>query len=437
MEGKDALRYQTGFGNHFASEAEPGALPEGRNSPQRVAYGLYAELLSGTAFTMPRAENLRTWMYRIRPSVVHKPFGRLEGGSGKLATAPFDGPAPSPNQLRWSPVAIPAEPMDFVEGLFTMCGNGNASARVGVGIHLYRANRSMIDRAFLNADGEMLIVPQEGGLRIQTELGVVDIEPGRVAVVNRGLKFRVELAAGSSRGYVCENYGAPLRLPNLGPIGSNGLANPRDFRYPVASYEDRDAPFELVAKFEGELWSAELGHSPFDVVAWHGNYCPYQYNLYDFNVIGSVSFDHPDPSIYTVLTSPTDTPGLANFDFVIFPPRWLVAGDTFRPPWYHRNVMSEFMGLIEGVYDAKPEGFVPGGASLHNCMVAHGPDAESFRRATSAKLEPQYLDNTMAFMFETRLVSRPTSWALELAELQNNYWECWQDLEKTFKRDSI
>jgi len=425
------MDYQTGFGNHFATEAESGTLPEGRNSPQRVAKGLYAELLSGTAFTVPRAENLRTWMYRMRPSAVHRPFARLD--NKKLATAPIEGPPPSPNQLRWSPVAIPSEPTDFIDGLYTMCGGGDASARSGVGIHLYRANRSMAERVLVNADGEMLIVPQQGRLHVHTELGAIEAKPGEIVVINRGLKFRVDLLDGPSRGYVCENYGLPLRLPNLGPIGSNGLANPRDFRYPTAAFEDRDERFEVVAKLEGNLWRAELDHSPFDVVGWHGNYAPYKYNLYDFNVIGSVSFDHPDPSIYTVLTSPTDTPGLANMDFVIFPPRWLVAEDTFRPPWYHRNVMSEFMGLIEGVYDAKPEGFVPGGASLHNCMVPHGPDAQSFARATSATLEPQFLGNTMAFMFETRLVSRPTKWALELPELQSDYWECWQGLEKKFE----
>jgi homogentisate 1,2-dioxygenase len=432
MENRDEPSYQTGFGNHFATEAEPGTLPKGRNSPQRVERGLYAELLSGTAFTVPRSENLRTWMYRIRPSVVHRPFEKME--KGKLATSPIAAPPPTPNQLRWSPLPIPDEPTDFVEGLFTMCGNGDASNRSGAGIHLYRANRSMIDRAFLSADGEMLIVPQQGSLRIRTELGLLEAGPGDIAVVNRGMKFSVELLDGPSRGYVCENYGPPLRLPNLGPIGSNGLANPRDFRYPLAAYEDRDGPFEVVVKLEGELFRAELSHSPFDVVAWHGNLAPYRYHLRDFNVIGSVSFDHPDPSIYTVLTSPTDTPGLANLDFVIFPPRWLVAEDTFRPPWYHRNVMSEFMGLIEGVYDAKPEGFVPGGASLHNCMVPHGPDSQSFEQASRAKLEPQYLGNTMAFMFETRLVSRPTVWALEAPELQSDYWECWQGLKKTFQK---
>ena len=425
------MGYQTGFGNHFATEAEAGTLPKGRNSPQHVARGLYAELLSGTAFTVPRAENLRTWMYRMRPSAVQRPFERRD--NGKLATAPIEGPPASPNQLRWSPVEIPSEPTDFIDGLVTMCGGGDALTHTGVGIHLYRANQSM-SGAFMNADGELLIVPQQGALRIRTELGILEAKPGEIVVINRGIKFQVELTDGPARGYVCENYGPPLRLPNLGPIGSNGLANPRDFLYPVAAYDDYDEPCELVTKLQGNLWRAELGHSPFDVVAWHGNYAPYKYNLYDFNVIGSISFDHPDPSIYTVLTSPTDTPGLANLDFVIFPPRWLVAEDTFRPPWYHRNVMSEFMGLIEGVYDAKPEGFVAGGASLHNCMVPHGPDAQSFARATGAKLEPQFLGNTMAFMFETRLVSRPTPWALELPELQSNYWECWQGLEKKFEK---
>ena len=424
------LKYQTGFGNNFSSEALPGALPLGRNSPQKAPYGLYAELLSGSAFTAPRAENRRTWVYRIRPSAMHKPFVRID--KRLLRGAPFDEMAPPPTQLRWNPLPIPVLPTDFVEGMVTMAGNGDAATQIGMAAHIYAANKSMTERAFCNADGEMLIVPQQGRLRLVTELGVLETAPGEIALIPRGMRFRAELPDGPSRGYICENFGAAFRLPELGPIGSNGLANTRDFLTPVAAYEERDTPHELITKFAGNLWSATMAHSPIDVVAWHGNLTPCKYDLANFMVIGSTSFDHPDPSIYTVLTSPSDTAGTANADFVIFPPRWLVGENTFRPPWYHRNVMSEFMGLIHGVYDAKAEGFVPGGASLHNAWVAHGPDAETFERASNAQLEPHKVKDTMAFMFETRYALRPTRRAIEAPELQQNYFECWQGLQKHF-----
>ena len=424
------LKYQTGFGNNFSSEALPGALPLGRNSPQKAPYGLYAELLSGSAFTAPRAENRRTWVYRIRPSAMHKPFVRID--KHLLRGAPFDEMAPPPTQLRWNPLPIPVLPTDFVEGMVTMAGNGDAATQTGMAAHIYAANRSMTERAFCNADGEMLILPQQGRLRLVTELGVLETAPGEIALIPRGMRFRAELPDGPSRGYICENFGAAFRLPELGPIGSNGLANTRDFLTPVAAYEERDTPHELVTRFAGNLWSATMAHSPIDVVAWHGNLTPCKYDLANFMVIGSTSFDHPDPSIYTVLTSPSDTAGTANADFVIFPPRWLVGENTFRPPWYHRNVMSEFMGLIHGVYDAKAEGFVPGGASLHNAWVAHGPDAETFERASNAQLEPHKVKDTMAFMLETRYILRPTRHAIEAPELQQNYFQCWQGLQKHF-----
>ncbi len=424
------LKYQTGFGNNFSSEALPGALPLGRNSPQKAPYGLYAELLSGSAFTAPRAENRRTWVYRIRPSAMHKPFVRID--KRLLRGAPFDEMASPPTQLRWNPLPIPVLPTDFVEGMVTMAGNGDAATQIGMAAHIYAANKSMTERAFCNADGEMLIVPQQGRLRLVTELGVLETAPGEIALIPRGMRFRAELPDGPSRGYICENFGAAFRLPELGPIGSNGLANTRDFLTPVAAYEERDTPHELITKFAGNLWSATMAHSPIDVVAWHGNLTPCKYDLANFMVIGSTSFDHPDPSIYTVLTSPSDTAGTANADFVIFPPRWLVGENTFRPPWYHRNVMSEFMGLIHGVYDAKAEGFVPGGASLHNAWVAHGPDAETFERASNAQLEPHKVKDTMAFMFETRYALRPTRRAIEAPELQQNYFQCWQGLQKHF-----
>jgi homogentisate 1,2-dioxygenase len=405
-------------------------LPVGRNSPQRCPYGLYAEQLSGTAFTAPRADNRRSWLYRIRPSAMHTPFERI--GSGRIVSDFGEVPTP-PNQLRWNPMPLPSKPTDFVDGLVTMAGNGSPAALHGIGVHLYAANRDMQDRFFYDADGELLIVPQQGRLHIETELGVVDVEPHEIAVIPRGIRFRVALPDGPSRGYVCENFGALLRLPDLGPIGSNGLANARDFLAPHAAYEDVDGSFELVAKFQGHLWRADIGHSPLDVVGWHGNYAPCKYDLRRFNAIGSISFDHPDPSIFTVLTSPSDTPGTANMDFVIFPPRWLVAQDTFRPPWFHRNVASEFMGLVHGAYDAKAEGFAPGGCSLHNCMTGHGPDAATFEKASNADLsKPDVITDTMAFMFETRAVIRPTRQALDAAHRQRDYQACWAGLQKRF-----
>jgi homogentisate 1,2-dioxygenase len=424
------LLYQSGFGNEFATEGVPGALPVGRNSPQRVPHGLYAEQISGTPFTAPRVANRRSWFYRIRPSVVHKPFRRID--NRLLRSTPFDEVETTPSQLRWNPLPFPSEPTDFIDGIVTIAGNGDASAHSGLAIHLYAANRSMENRFFYNADGEMLIVPQQGTLLIRTEMGVLQVAPREICVIQRGIKFRVELLDGEARGYICENYGGLFRLPDLGPIGANGLANPRDFLTPVAAYEDREGDFEMVSKFLGNLWSAQIGHSPLDVVAWHGNYAPYKYDLTRFNTINTVSFDHPDPSIFTVLTAPSEIPGTANCDFVIFPPRWMVAENTFRPPWFHRNFMNEFMGLIYGEYDAKAEGFLPGGASLHNCMTGHGPDAATFERMSNAELKPIKIDDTMAFMFETRFVCRTTRFAMEGNTRQPDYYEVWQDLRKNF-----
>ncbi|MBV9743035.1 MAG: homogentisate 1,2-dioxygenase [Acidobacteriia bacterium] len=428
---RTCVHYQSGFGNEFSSEAVASGLPVGRNSPQKHPLGLYTEQVSGTPFTAPRPFNRRTWTYRIRPSVAHRPYRQIE--RGLIRSSPFDEiPAP-PNQLRWDPPAIPSKPTDFVQGLITFAGNGNAAAHTGIAIHLYLANRSMDTKLFYNADGELLIVPQVGRLLLRTEFGPLEAAPGEIAVIQRGIKFRVELLEKEARGYVCENYGALFRLPDLGPIGANGLANPRDFQGPTAWYEDRDGDFRVVAKFGGNLWEAEYNHSPLDVVAWHGNYVPYKYDLACFNTINTVSFDHPDPSIYTVLTSPSELPGTANCDFAIFPPRWLVAEDTFRPPWFHRNFMNEFMGLIHGQYDAKEEGFVPGGASLHNCMSGHGPDAATYQKATQARLEPVRLSDTLAFMFESRFICVPTRYAMDTSSLQNDYFECWQDLKNNFR----
>jgi homogentisate 1,2-dioxygenase len=425
------LRYQSGFGNEFATEALPGALPVGQNSPQRCAYGLYAEQWSGTAFTAPRGANRRSWLYRIRPAAMHGPFVTCERDPFEHASLERQLP---PDQLRWDPLPLPSTPTDFIDGLAPVAGNGSPDEHAGCGIYLYGANRSMQDRYFYSADGEWLIVPEQGALALETELGRLELAPQEIAVLPRGLRFRVTLLGEAARGYVCENFGAHLRLPELGPIGSNGLAHARDFEAPVAWYEDRDRPCELIAKFSGRLWRAALDHSPLDVVAWHGNNAPYKYDLRRFNTIGSISYDHPDPSIFVVLQSPSDTPGTGNLDFVVFPPRWLVAEHTFRPPWYHRNVASEYLGLITGRYDAKSEGFVPGGASLHNCMIGHGPDTATFERAWNADTtRPDQLTDTMAFMFETRRLIRPTSAALSgRPPLQRDYLSCWMDLPKRF-----
>jgi homogentisate 1,2-dioxygenase len=425
--------YLSGFGNEFATEALAGALPAHRNSPQRVAYGLYAEQISGTAFTAPRGHNRRSWLYRIRPAAMHGAFRQI--ASGRIA-GDFERLPPSPNQMRWSPLPIPDAPTDFIDGWVTMAGNGAAAAMSGCAIHLYAANKPMTGRYFYSGDGELLIVPQHGRLAIATELGLLEVEPQQIAVIPRGVRFQVGLPDELGRGYICENFGALLRLPDLGPIGSNGLANPRDFETPVAWYEDRAGDFELVEKFAGQLWTARIGHSPLDVVAWHGNHAPYKYDLRRFNTLGSVSYDHPDPSIFLVLQSPSDTPGVDTIDFVIFPPRWLVMQDTFRPPWFHRNVASEFMGLIHGAYDAKAEGFMPGGASLHNCMSGHGPDAATFDKASSADTSrPHKVSDTMAFMFETRNPIVATAQALALPQLQGSYQDCWAGIQKHFDPD--
>lgn len=430
-----APAYQSGFGNQFETEALPGALPVGRNSPQRCAYGLYAEQLSGSPFTAPRAANERSWLYRIRPTVAN--WGRFrKADAGLWRTAPCAEVEVPPAPMRWDPVPVPPEGLSFVEGVRTVTTAGDAGAQAGMAAHLYFATRSMEDEYFYNADGEMLVVPQQGELRLWTEFGVIDAGPGEVAVIPRGVKLRAELKGGPARGYLCENYGGALTLPERGPIGANCLANPRDFLTPVAAYEDRGAPSMLTVKWGGSLWAAEIPASPLDVVAWHGNYAPYKYDLRRYSPVGPVLFDHADPSIFTVLTSPSETPGTANIDFVCFPDRWTVAEDTFRPPWYHMNVMSEFMGLVYGVYDAKTGGgFAPGGFSLHNTMLPHGPDADAFEAASNAELKPRKLEGTMAFMFETRFPQRVTAWAAGLEQLQEDYGAYGRGLRKLFDPD--
>ncbi|MGE0814008.1 MAG: homogentisate 1,2-dioxygenase [Vicinamibacterales bacterium] len=423
--------YMSGFGNGFETEALPGALPIGRNSPQKCAYGLYAEQLSGSPFTAPRATNERSWLYRIRPTVAH--FGDFEKVDIALwRTAPSHEADVPIAPMRWSPVPVPEGPVSFVEGVRTITTAGDAGSQAGMGAHVYVVTRSMQDEYFYDADGELLFVPQSGSLRLWTEFGVIDIEPGEIAVIPRGVKIRVELVNGPARGYLCENYGGAFTLPDRGPIGANCMANPRDFLTPVAAYEDRDVPSRLFVKWGGVLWASALDHSPLDVVAWHGNYAPYKYDLRRYSPVGPVLYDHADPSIFTVLTSPSETRGTANIDFVIFPDRWLVAENTFRPPWYHMNVMSEFMGLVYGQYDAKPQGFVPGGFSLHNTMLPHGPDVDAFETNSNVPLAPKKLEHTMAFMFETRFPQKVTAFAARAECRQDGYAKYGHALRKHF-----
>ena len=416
------LEYQSGFGNTFSTEALKGALPRGQNAPQKPPRGLVPEVISGTAFTAPRAENFSTWLYKLRPSAMHAPFKRI--ANGLLRSGPFEEAETPPNRLRWDPLPVPSKPADFLDGLLTVAGSGDAASQSGIAVHVYRANRPMQDRYFYCADGELMFVPQQGAIELYTELGRLEVAPGEIAVVPRGVKFKV-LVNGATRGYVCENYGVPFRLPELGPIGAQGLAQVRHFLAPVAAFEEKSGKCEVVAKFMGGLWAAEFRHSPLDVVAWHGDYTPYKYDLALFMAVNTVTFDHADPSIFTVLTSPSGQPGVANCDFVIFPPRWMVAEHTFRPPWFHRNVMSELMGLVHGVYDGKAEGFLPGGISIHNCMSAHGPDLATYEKASSAELKPHKIADTLAFMWESRYVFRPTKAALAAKELQKNYDKVW------------
>ncbi len=426
------LRYMSGFGNSFETEALANALPVGRNSPQKCNYGLYAEQLSGSAFTAPQGKNERSWLYRIRPSVKHsQSYAPVD--PGLMRTAPnLEERKPMLGQMRWDPSPVPATPMSFVEGLQTITTAGDSDTQVGMAAHIVMVTRSMQAEYFFNSDGEYLIVAQHNSLRFCTEFGVIEIEPGEICLIPRGVIFRCELVNGPARAYVCENYGGAFTLPDRGPIGANCLANPRDFLTPVAAYEDREEPSRLHVKWGGDLFVTEIGQSPLDVAAWHGNYYPYKYDLRRYAAVGSISYDHPDPSIFTVLTSPSGEPGTANIDFVIFPERWMVAENTFRPPWYHRNIMSEFMGLIYGVYDAKPEGFVPGGFSLHNQMLPHGPDAPAFEHASTVELKPVKLTGTMAFMFETRFPQRVTRHAASLPTLQGNYIGCWDGMTKRF-----
>ena len=335
-------------------------------------------------------------------------------------------------QYRWDPLPHSDATLTWITGMRTMTTAGDVNTQVGMASHIYLVTASMRDDYFFSADSELLIVPQQGKLRFCTELGILDLAPQEIAVIPRGLVYRVEVLEGPARGFVCENYGQKFQLPGRGPIGANCMANRRDFRTPVAAVEAREVPSTVTVKWCGQFNRTRIGHSALDVVAWHGKYAPVKYDLNSYCPVGAILFDHPDPSIFTVLTAPSGVEGTANIDFVLFRERWMVAEDTFRPPWYHKNIMSELMGNIHGVYDAKPKGFVPGGLSLHNMMLPHGPDKQAFDAASNAALKPEKLEETMSFMFETRFPQHLTRFAAQEAPLQDDYIDCWKSLEKKF-----
>lgn len=434
---EEKYTYLNGFGSYQESSALKGALPIGHNSPQKPPYGLYAEKLSGTAFTAPRHENQQSWLYRILPAAAHRAWEPVSDSNYNIQSLAGSDIQQIPNQLRWNPFDFD-EAADWTRALHLVAEAGDPVMKSGLAIFVFAAGKDMRENeAFYSADGDMLIVPQHGVLEITTEFGPILLRANEIAVIPRGVRYRVDLPQGPVRGYICELYQGHFQLPELGPIGSNGLANARDFQAPTARYKKDFSEWKIISKFNKKLFQMTQLHTPFDVVAWHGNYYPYKYDLGRFNTIGSISFDHPDPSIFTVLTGPSSQPGTAIADFVIFPPRWLVQEDTFRPPWYHRNTMSEFMGLISGGYDAKTGGgFRPAGASLHNIMSAHGPDAGSHRGASEANLTPQKVGSgSMAFMFESCLMVGVTAWGLKHCEkIQPEYnQESWEPLVSHFE----
>lgn len=423
--------YMSGFGNTFETESIPGALPKGQNSPQKCPFNLYAEQLSGSPFSAPNNVNERSWLYRLRPSVKHS-MNYTKINKKNWKTAPHQGEHNLPiGQYRWNPL-LEEEPCEFIDGVKTITVSGDVNVHNGMASNIYIFNKSMKNTVFTNADAEMLFIPYSGSICLFTEMGKLRIKPGQIAVLPRGISVKISTDDEISKGYLCENYGSKFNISEKGIIGANCLANPRDFKIPVAAYEELENNHSSILKWCGSFYKTEIKHSPLDVVAWHGNYTPYLYNLNNFSPIGSTNFDHPDPSIYSVLTSKSETLGTSNIDFIVFPERWSVAENTFRPPWYHKNIMSEFMGLIYGEYDARPNGFFPGGISLHNMMLPHGPDYETFQKASNEDLKPHKFENSLAFMFETRYPQHVTKFASVSNGLQKNYIDCWRDIEKNF-----
>ncbi|GJE85537.1 homogentisate 1,2-dioxygenase [Phanerochaete sordida] len=413
----DPYRYQVGFGNWFTSEALPNVLPSGQNMPQKNKYDLYTEGMNGCPFTAPRAQNQHNWLYRIRPSVAHQGITKSAKQNPYLV-AEFSLNDPkqsvSPERVAWRPDSVPAnERVTFVHGIKSMAGNGSPLLREGVVLHTYACNASMERQAFVNSDGDFLLVPVAGRLDIQTELGRMMVFPGEVAVVQRGLKWKVSVPDGKAMGYIQEIFGMHYELPELGPLGASGLANPRDFEHPVAHFDVDQSDWEVLYKLGGQLWSCAQDHTPFDVVAWHGNYVPYKYDLDAFISCGSLSRDHMDPSVWTVLTARSKTPGVALADVIFAGERWDVAEKTFRPPYFHRNTATEIIGLISGDFGFERD-FAPGALSLETGFGAHGMESDAYDAASDMELKPtKILQGTRMVLFETSMLMCLTEHALK------------------------
>lgn len=440
VKPQQKYKYLRGFfGDGYQSEALEGAVPEKYNSPQLAPHGLYAEQLSGTPFTKGRRVLERTWLYKIQPSAGHQ----------RAAYRPVSNPSAfpmllkpkhaTPAQKRWPPVPLPADSqqIDWVHGMVCTAGAGSEETKAGIRIYHYAANISMGNSSFCSSDGDILILPEKGELDVVTEMGRMQVRPGEVCCIQRGIKYKVDIVDGKAvRGYACETFEGAFHPPDLGPMGTNGLANPRDFMRPSAWYEDKQCDWMHYQKFLGEMFELPQSRSPFDTVGWHGNYIPWKYDLARFCAINSVTYDHVDPSSFTVVTSQTGgrEPGTASCDFVIFPPRWMVQEGTFRPPYYHRNCMSEYMGNISGQYEAKAQGFVPGAATLHSCMAGHGPDVQGFEGAIKIDTtKPMHLGfDNLAFMFESAYILRLTDYAVTTNPAEADYWKVWQGFRKMF-----
>lgn len=431
-EATDAS-YLSGFGNEHATEALPGALPVGRNSPQKLPYGLYAEQVNGSAFTVPRSENQRSWLYRIYPTAAAQgAWARTHNERLDESDEPLE---TSPERCRWRPWTAEVGEIDFVDGLFRLCQSGGARERRGMSLYVYAANRSMRNRVFSSVDGELIILPQQGSIRVRTEMGNLRVEPGEMVLLPRGIRFSVELQGDACKGFVCENLGMAFRLPERGLIGANGLANARDFLAPVAAYEVDDTRFESIAKFGGRIWSSTLSRTPFDVVAWHGTYAPFKYDMRRFNAVHSVSYDHTDPSVFTALTSPSGIAGVANVDFAVLPPRWIVANETFRPPYYHRNIMSEIVVSLRGAPESRGTEYHVGSCHVHNAMAPHGPDPEILQKASNAPLAPRWED-TLMVMFESFLPYGVPREAAQARDRDTNYESNWDGTPVLFENPS-
>ncbi|KAH9874017.1 hypothetical protein IAQ61_004645 [Plenodomus lingam] len=445
----DPYNYQAGWGNRHQSEVIPGTLPVAQNNPQEVRFGLYTEGITYSAFAAPRAHNYSTYMYRCRPAAAHNGYVPFESKSNiqncflslnpKVATLP--------EQAEWRPFPLPKEEekIDFANGLHTLAGSGDPNIREGLALYVYMINSSMERRAFCNADGDFLICAQLGTLDIVTEMGKIFLQPGEICVIQRGIRFCMNLAPDTkvARGYITEVWGSMWELPDLGPLGGHGLANPRDFLYPVAAIDDNlHVDWQIVNKINGELVAIQQDHSPFDLVAWHGNVVPYKYDLTKFSSQNSTSIDHTDPSIFTVLTAKSRDPLTPLADFLWFGPRWDVATNTFRLPYFHRNSASEFLACLYGQGLGRSDDFQPGGGSFEGGHTPHGGFHEGYQHGMRIhESQPEkILTEQLTIMIESSRLFLWTEWARKgcgvIDEHGTNYkvWEALPDRFSANKR---